>query len=163
MKRLLLTTLGLTVIYLLVLTSIDPADVLSGAVLSLLVAWALVGRRRPQRRGRPAPPAHVRIPYGLRLAGRTARQMVVGSWLVARYCVRATGEPRFVEIPRAGRSDRGVALWGLTTGLAPDEIPVDVDDERGVLIVQVICDESDDEVANRHMNDYENIHRRVVP
>src|SRR3954462_3996975 len=33
--------------------------------------------------------------------------------------------------PRAGRSPHAVALWGVLTGEAPDEVPIDISEQRG--------------------------------
>jgi multicomponent K+:H+ antiporter subunit E/multicomponent Na+:H+ antiporter subunit E len=89
--------------------------------------------------------------------------MVRGSWRVVRMCLGAPSAPGYVELPRGARSEGAVALWGLLTGEAPDEIPVDVDDERDVLIVQLIDAADPDAVRARHARTYERWMRRVVP
>jgi hypothetical protein len=75
------------------------------------------------------------------------------------YALLATGigmgASGFVEIPRDGRSDRDVALWGLVTGEAPDEIVVDVDEERDVLVVHLTDARDPDAVRARHRRDLE--------
>lgn len=160
MTAVLLRAAALTGVYLLVLTSVKPGDVLAGGLLALAVALAL----RP-RDARPvdARAAVVRGAAGVRLAARTVLDVVRGSWLAARFCLRGTGTPGLVEIPRDGRSDGAVALWGLVTGLAPDEVVVDVDDERGVLVVHALdaCDSGG--VRARHAGAREGLQRRVVP
>ena len=80
----------------------------------------------------------------------TAAEMVRGSWRVVRFCLTGRGAPGFVEIPRDDRSDLDVALWGLVTGEAPDEIVVDVDDERDVLVVHLTDASDPDAVRARH-------------
>ena len=70
--------------------------------------------------------------------------------------------PGFVEIPRGGRSRRAVALWGVVTGEAPDEVPVDVDEERDVLIVHLVDASDPDTVRERHRLAYERAQRKVV-
>jgi multicomponent Na+:H+ antiporter subunit E len=68
-----------------------------------------------------------------------------------------------VEIPQGDRSPDGVALWGVLTGEAPDEIPVDVDDRRRVLIVHLIDASDPAAVRARHARTHERWQRRVVP
>jgi multisubunit Na+/H+ antiporter MnhE subunit len=88
--------------------------------------------------------------------------MAIGSWRTARFCLRGTGQPGFVEIPRGERSRHQVALWGVLTGEAPDEVPVDVDEERDVLIVHLVDASDPDAVRDRHRRAWENAQRRVV-
>ena len=56
-----------------------------------------------------------------------------------------------------------VALWGVLTGEAPDEVPVDVDEARDVLIVHLVDASDPDAVRARHQRAYERWQRRVVP
>jgi multisubunit Na+/H+ antiporter MnhE subunit len=157
----LLRAAGLTAIYLLVMTSLDPGDVLVGGVLGLAIATAI----RPRRTHRPASD---RVPTMAWLAAftgmviDTTREMILGSWRVVRFCLGGQASPGFVEIPRGGRSRQNVALWGILTGEAPDEVPVDVDDERDVLIVHLVDVGNPDAVRARHQHAYERWQRRVV-
>ena len=68
-----------------------------------------------------------------------------------------------VEIPRSGRSRAGVAFWGVLTGEAPDEVPVDIDEERDVLIVQLVDATDPDGVRERHREAFERSQGKVVP
>jgi multisubunit Na+/H+ antiporter MnhE subunit len=140
MSRVIVQALFLMGIYLLVMTSLHPADAAAGLALGLVVALALRPHtaRAPRIRGVPA------------LLALTAVEMVRGSWRTVLFCLRGRGNPGFVEIPRAGRSDRAVALWGVLTGEAPDEVPVDVDAERDVLIVHLVDASDPDAVRARH-------------
>ncbi len=140
MSRVIVHALFLMGIYLLVMTSASPADAAAGLLLGLVLAIAL--RTRPADRGRAVPP--------FALLGRTALEMVLGSWRTARFCLRRGGSPGFVEIPRDGRSPHAVALWGVLTGEAPDEVPVDIDEERDVLIVHLVDASDPDAVRERH-------------
>lgn len=152
---------GLAGIYLLVMTSLDPGDILVGSALGLGVAVAL----RPHGMHR-APPGRVTpIEWVGAFAGmvtETAREMVVGSWRVVRFCLDSSATPGFVEIPRGGRSRHSVALWGVLTGEAPDEVPVDVDEARDVLIVHLVDATDPEAVRARHQRAYERWQRRVV-
>jgi multisubunit Na+/H+ antiporter MnhE subunit len=131
MTAVVLRVAGLVAIYLLVLTSMAPGDVLVGAIIG--GALVLAARSRG--------PARSLAGWGRwfvalgRLIAVTAWDIAVGTVRVVRFSLGGTGSPGFVEIPRDGRSRHAVALWGLLTGEAPDEYPVAIDDERHVLIV----------------------------
>ena len=151
MTRVVLTGLGLAGIYLLVMTSLAPGDVATAVVLGLGVAVALRPRTAAGR-------LHLRPGAVPGLVWETAGEMVRGSWRVVRFCLADHGASGFVEIPRDGRSDLDVALWGLVTGEAPDEIVVDVDEERDVLVVHLTDARDPDAVRARHRRDLD--HRR---
>jgi multisubunit Na+/H+ antiporter MnhE subunit len=145
-------------IYLLVISSIAPGDVL---IAVLLGAAAAVGLR-PRPRRRPAAPFPVRVRAIAGMVQATAAEMIRGTWRTARFCLGAPARPGFVEIPRGDRSAGRVALWGVLTGQAPDEYPVDVDDERGALIVHLLDCTDPDAVRARHAHADERWQRKVV-
>jgi multisubunit Na+/H+ antiporter MnhE subunit len=145
-------------IYLLVISSVAAGDVLIAALLGL--ATAVVLRARGPSRA-PAPPAaRARAAVGMVLA--TGAEVVRGTWRTARFCLGAPARPGLVEIPRGDRSAARVALWGVLTGEAPDEYPVDVDDERHVLIVHLLDASDPDAVRARHALGDDRWQRRVV-
>jgi len=150
---------GLTSIYLLVLTSVEPGDMLVGCILSVaLVLAGGTGRSKARVGTWPSWLGH--------LAGAlaaTAREMVIGSVRVARFCLGAPASPGFVEIPRGDRSLGGVALWGLLTGEAPDEYPVAFDEGRDVLLVHVLDARDPANVRERHARARDRWQRKVVP
>jgi multisubunit Na+/H+ antiporter MnhE subunit len=156
----LLRTCGLASIYLLVLTSLDPGDVALGLLLGLAI---VVGLRVHSVDSRVHPPVLVVLRAVIAMMVGTAREMVIGSWRAVRFCLGGPAAPGFVEIPRGDRSHRGVALWGVLTGEAPDEYPVDVDDERGVLIVHLVDARDPDSVRERHGRAHERTLRHLVP
>jgi multisubunit Na+/H+ antiporter MnhE subunit len=149
---------GLTAIYLLVLTSLDPGDILVGGLLGLGLVLAL--------RARPLPRQAVRtrawLPAAAGVLAQTFAEMVIGSWRVVRLCLGETGHPGFVEIPRGERSRKNVALWGVLTGEAPDEVPIDVDEERNVLIVHLVDASDPEAVRAPHRTAFERWQRHVV-
>lgn len=155
-----LRTCGLAAIYLLVLTSLDPGDVAFGLVLGLVIVLGLRARSVDAHEHSPLP---VVLRAAVGLVTGTAREMLIGTWRAARFCLDAAAKPGFVEIPRGDRSNRGVALWGVLTGEAPDEYPVDVDDERGVLIVHLVDASDPDAVRERHRQAHERTLRHLVP
>jgi multisubunit Na+/H+ antiporter MnhE subunit len=159
MSRIVIQAVGLMAIYLLVMTSAKPADAAAGLLLGLVLAVAL----RPRLPGRrPATPGLAGLLALGPVLGRTVAEMVVGSWRTARFCLRGDGQPGFVELPRGERSRHAVALWGVLTGEAPDEVPVDVDVERDVLIVHLVDASDPGAVRERHRRAYERGQRKVV-
>jgi multicomponent Na+:H+ antiporter subunit E len=137
---------GLVAIYLLVLTSVAPGDIVVGMVLAI----AIVGASRPGLAGRSRR-AWTRLATAVaRMLVVTAWDMSVGTVRVVRYSLSDDGDAGFIEIPRDDRSRRGIALWGVLTGEAPDEYPVAVDDSRHVLIVHNIDASDPTAVRARH-------------
>jgi multisubunit Na+/H+ antiporter MnhE subunit len=152
-----LRIIGLVAVYLLVLTSVAPGDVLIGAVLAVALTaatrWSLGSPTNGWRR------------WSRALAGTilsTAREMVIGTVRTVRFGLGGSAQPGFVEIPRDGRSPGAVALWGLLTGEAPDEYPVDVDDARDVLLVHVLDVRDPAAVRARHAAARERWQRGVI-
>lgn len=157
MSRVVLWAATLAAIYLLVLTSLDPFDVLEALLVGLAVAVAL--------RPRTSSPKTDALTGGLlALAGAvfsTGREMIVGSWRVVGFCLRrGSAAPGFVEIPRGDRTRADLAFWGLLTGEAPDEVPVDIDEDRGVLLVHLVDARDPEAVRTRHRLAYERMRRR---
>jgi multisubunit Na+/H+ antiporter MnhE subunit len=155
----LLRVAGLVAIYLLVLTSLAPGDLLVGGLLAagLVLAAGLGGPARGARDwGRW-------VTALARMVVVTAWEISVGTVRVARFCLTDIGNPGFVEIPRGDRSRHGVALWGVLTGEAPDEYPVAVDDRRHVLIVHNVDASDPAAIRARHTASREQYQRDAVP
>jgi multicomponent Na+:H+ antiporter subunit E len=149
---------GLLVVYLLVLTSLAPGDVLIGSLLALAVVASTHPHHRRPPNGWPA--------WIVALAGTvagTAWEMVVGTVRTVRFCLGRPAAPGFVEIPRGDRSRRAVALWGVLTGEAPDEYPVDVDEERDTLLVHLLDARDPAAVRARHAHVRRRWQGHVVP
>jgi multisubunit Na+/H+ antiporter MnhE subunit len=159
MIALLLRAAALAAVYLLVLTSLAPGDIVVGAAIGLVVSVALRERAGPA----PVPSWPERGLAAVVLAAETAVEMARGSWRVIRFCLGSTARPGLVEIPRGGRSRAGVALWGVLTGEAPDEVPVDVDEERDVLIVHLVDAADPERVRERHRAAFERRQGKVIP
>ena len=149
-------TIGLASIYLLVMTSLDPWDIAAALLLGLVVAIAL----RPQGDAQVVTgvTGGPRAVAGALLA--TAREMVVGTGRVVIFCLRPHAHPTgFVEVPRDGRNRADLAFWGLLTGEAPDEVPVDIDEERDVLLVHLVDASDPEAVRARHHRAHERMER----
>jgi multisubunit Na+/H+ antiporter MnhE subunit len=148
---------GLTVVYLLVLTSVAPGDILMGVV----VAAVIVGLTGP--RGQRPVAGWLRWAQAVTVTFlSTASEVIAGTVRTVRFCLGWRAAPGFVEIPRGDRSVHAVALWGVLTGEAPDEYPVDVDDARDVLIVHVLDARDPSSIVDRHARTYERWQRHVV-
>lgn len=162
MTRFVLSTVALTIVYLLVLTSVHPGDVLVGAVLSAAIAAASTFARPTVRIG---PPPLRRLAAAPQFALGTLADMVRGTWHVALYVLggRRLESPGIVAIPKGERSSTGVAVWGYITAISPDEIVVEADDERSVLLVHLLDARDVPAIRARHERTYERRQRRVFP
>ena len=162
MTRFVLTTVALTIVYLLVLTSMHPGDVLVGALLSAAIAAASTLTRPTERIG---PPLTKRLVAAPAFALGTLADMVRGNWHVAMYVLggRRLESPGIVTIPRGERTSAGVAAWGYITAISPDEIVLEADDERGVLVVHLLDARDVPAIRARHERTYERRHRHVFP
>jgi multisubunit Na+/H+ antiporter MnhE subunit len=145
-------------IYLLVVNSVAPGDLFVGGVLGLAVAFAL----RSEHEREHSEPALVRARATAGTLAQTASEVVRGTWRTARFCLGGAARPGLVEIPRGERSPAAVALWGVLTGEAPDEYPVDLDAERDVLIVHLVDASDPQAVRARHEHTYDTWQRKAV-
>lgn len=150
MSHVLVSAPALAAVYLLVLSSLAPGDLLIGGLLGLAVAMAL----RPWI-AHPRRPLVQLVPAIAGLVKRTAAETVVGSWRAALFCLGKRASPGLVEIPRESRSTAEVAVWALSTTEAPDEFAVDVDEARGMLVVHVVDASDPVAVRARHARAHE--------
>lgn len=162
MMPVLLRAAALAAVYLLVLTSLKPGDVLVGGILGLTVSYWLRRRHPSGRPARVGGPAHLRVAAAARVLATTTGEMVRGSWRVVRFCLGEPANPGIVEIPQDERSRVNMALWGVLTGEAPDEVPVELDEARGVLLVHLVDAGDPDAVRARHARSSVQ-QRKVVP
>ncbi|MHB1133898.1 MAG: Na+/H+ antiporter subunit E [Chloroflexota bacterium] len=154
----------LTLVYALVLGSSDPWDLAQGAVFSaaLLVAFR---RFLPDERSTP-PLALLRrllafFPYALAVAWDIAVGTVTMILIVLH--LRPLTRPGIVIVPIGERSPTGVAVSSLANVLSPGTLLVDVDQQRGVMLIHSI-DASDPEAVRQAMqNMYYRWQRHVFP
>lgn len=157
MIRFLVRVVALLAVYLLVLTSVAPGDIVVGAVVAAAVV-AVAGRSAE----RPAAGWLRWTTATVATLVSTGIDIVVGTVRTVRFVLGGPASPGFVEIPRDDRSPEAVALWGLLTGEAPDEYPVDVDAGRDVLIVHVLDASDPEAIRARHARTRERWQRDVV-
>jgi multicomponent Na+:H+ antiporter subunit E len=160
----------LTLVYALALASFHPLDLLFGTGLSAALLFA-------SRRfvfgadGTPQRPAG----RGLTLLGRVVafvpfaavafREILVGTWEVTLVTLRLRPlvRPGIVAVPIGERTPTGVAVWAVVTGLPPGSFFVDVDRERGVVLIHIL-DARDPEAYRQQEEDfYRRYQSKVFP
>ena len=147
MTILLFRVATLTAIYLLVLTSVAPGDILVGIVLSLLLVAA-------GRRIRPLGPP-IGVPMSGRLAGvpaligGTLVDLAGSTWRTAVRCLSPRRTP--------------AGAWGVRVGLTPDTVVVELDNEQGRMLLHVLDARDPDAVRAGQLESYERRQRRVFP
>lgn len=164
----LLAILVLLAIYLATLGSVELGDIGVGLVLAGLVE---TGWRVRARRGGIDPDAEPQVPLlraalGLpRLIGRVLLDSVRGTWDVSKYSLglREVEHDGLVEIELEGISQEGVTAWAFISTISPGELVVDMDQERGVLVIHALDVRDADAIRARHHDFYERIQRKVVP
>jgi multisubunit Na+/H+ antiporter MnhE subunit len=162
MIGILLRTAALTGLYLLIVSSTKPGDIATGVVLAALVV--AVGRRH---RGTSAPTsarATLRRLAGVpALLGGTVVDVVTGSAQVIRCCLRRPPDPGLVWLPTGPTSPASFAAWGIRLGITPNTVVVDVDEERGAVLVHVLDAHDPEAVRAEQTAAYRSRQRRVFP
>ena len=155
---------GLTLVYAFALASFRPLDLLFGAVLSS--ALVLASRRFVFGDVPAGEPSLLRRavafwPFALAVF----REILAGTWEVTLVTLhlRSLERPGIVEVPIGERTPAGVAVWAVVAGLPPGSFFVDVDREKGVVLLHVI-DAGDPEAVRRKEKEfYRRYQREVFP
>ncbi len=163
MTRYASSVVGLTLTYALALGSFHPLDLLFGAGLS--AALVLASRRFVFGDG----PGGGRASFLRRVAAFVPFSLVVfwdvvvGTWEVTLVTLhlRPLKRPGIVEVPIGERTPAGVAVWAVVTGLPPGSFFVDVDRERGVVLIHVM-DAADPKAFRRKQEDFYRRYQRGV-
>jgi multisubunit Na+/H+ antiporter MnhE subunit len=168
--RYVVAVLTLTLVYALALASFHPWDLLFGAGLSAALLFA--SRRFVFAAEGTAPRPDGR---GLTLLGRVVafvpfaavvfRNIMVGNWEVTLVTLglRPLVRPGIVTVPVGDRTPTGVAVWAVVTGLPPGSFFVDVERERGVVLIHVL-DARDPEAYREQQEDfYRRYQSKVFP
>jgi len=162
--------LVLTLVYALALASFHPWDLVFGAGLSAALLFA--SRRFVfDADGTALRPAGHR----LTLLGRVVafvpfaavvfRNILAGNVEVTLVTLglRSLLRPGIVAVPVGDRTPTGVAVWAVVTGLPPGSYFVDVDRERGVVLIHVL-DARDPEAYREEQEDfYRRYQSKVFP
>ena len=162
MTRYVVAIVSLTLAYALALGSFHPLDLLFGAGLS--AALVFVSRRFVFEAGPGEGPSFLRgvaafVPFSFAVFW----EIVVGTWEVTLVTLhlRPLKSPGIVEVPIGERTPTGVAVWAVVTGLTPGTFFVDVDRERGVVLIHVI-DAGAPEAFRREQQDFYRRYQRGV-
>ncbi len=164
MSRGLRVAVGLGLLYALTLVSADPVDVAMGTALGGALVLALGNRLRLGPSGH-VPSFLQRAAWFPAFAAAVVGDVLAGTWDVSLRVLHLRGveRPGIVRVPVGNRSERGVAVTALVTTLSPGSVLVDIDWERGDLLLHVI-DATDPDGVRAHMQRfYDRYQRRVFP
>lgn len=164
MIRALTSVAGLTAVYALVLASLHPWDLATGAALSGVL---LVGSRQflfggwPGRLEGFVPRCLAFIPF----AAAVIREVLVGTWNVAAVVLhlRPLSHPGIVAVPIEDRTLTGVAVTALVDTLSPGSVLVDVDWDRHVMLIHVIDAGNPEAIREQHRDFYRRYQQHVFP
>lgn len=164
MKRAFFSLVLLTLVYALVLASFHPWDLAFGALLSGVLLFSF---RRFVFDGKPAPLPGLlgRLLAFLPFVYAVLRDTVVGTWQVTRATLgrRPPEKSGIVAVPIGERTPVGVAVSALVTTISPGALLVDVDWERGVMLIHVMDASDPEEVRRSHEDFYQRYQRKVFP
>lgn len=168
----LLAVAVLLVIYLLTLGSFAWGDIAIGLVLAALME--LGWRHRAARGGTigseednasQRPPLHRSLLALPALVLAVVAEITRGTWDVAQYSLglREVEHDGIVEIELKGISEEGVAAWAFISTISPGELVLEVDEERGLLVIHALDASDPEAIRARHYELYERYQRKVVP
>lgn len=162
MKRALLAVVLLTLTYALTLASFHPGDLLLGAVISGVLLFVF---RETLYGDREKGGLLARIVAFVPFAAVVVRDILVGTWEVSliTFGLRPLEHPGTVTVPIGERTPTGITVSALCTTLSPGAFLVDVDRERGVMLIHVIDASDPEAVREQHQQFYRRYQRRVFP
>lgn len=164
MRRFVATAVGLAFVYVLTLASDDPLDLIGGLVLGAALTALLAGRLAAGPAG-DLPPIAGRVLGFPVFAGAVVADVLAGTFDVTLRVlgIRKLEHPGIVRVPIGKRSERGIAVSALATTLSPGTVFVDVDRERGDMLLHVIDASDPDAVREKLQQFYDRYQRRVFP
>ena len=164
MTRVLVSSVGLGILYVLTLASRDPVDLAAGLLLGLLLVTLLGARMRPATEAGVVSPVS-RVLWFVVFAAAILADVVHGAWDVALRVLhlRPLEHPGLVRVPIGQRSERGIAVSALATTLSPGTVLIDVDRDRDDMLLHVIDASDPDGVRERLARFYDRYQRRVFP
>ena len=165
MRRGLAAVAVLTAVYALALASADPVDLMVGALAAAAVVAVFRRIVMPGQTDAVASPARARLLATPGFVLAVLRDIAAGTWDVALVVchLRPLRSPGIVAVPIGARTPRGVVVTALVATLSPGEFLVDVDRDRGVLLMHVLDASDPDAVRARHRDFYERYQRGVFP
>ncbi|HEV2067853.1 MAG TPA: Na+/H+ antiporter subunit E [Thermomicrobiales bacterium] len=136
---LIVVTLGLTLVYALVLASFAVQDLLLGAMLAAGLVW--IYRKTLFPRTLPDGPyvLHILV-FMPKFLAMLIWDILKGTWQVTTFVVgfRKLDHPGIVKIPLGNHSRAGTGIVGLFVTLSPGSFLVDIDWEERMMLVHVI-------------------------
>lgn len=153
----------LTLAYLLVLGSFKPLDIVMGFAISGALIY---GTRRFSFREKPASSNLLgRFVYFWPFLIAEVWNIITGTLNVALVTlhVKPLISPGIVAVPIGERTPTGVAVSAQCTTLSPGTFLVDVDWERGVMLIHAIDASDPDEVRREHQEFYDKWQKKVFP
>lgn len=168
----LLAVIALLAIYLLTLGSLDLWDIAIGLLLA--ITMELGWRRRMARGGTLGSntsdgshraPLHQALLAAPRLLFEVFLEITRGTWQVAKFSlgVEPVVYDGTVEIELQGLSEEGVATWAFITTISPGELAVDIDEERGLLVIHTLDARNPEQIRANHREFYDRYQRKVIP
>lgn len=157
-----LPLLGLVAIYVLMLPSSDPLDLVWGLLVGLAV---LVYLRRFHADGPPlgrmTPRRALHVPV---FAWGVLREVAEGTVLVLGVVLGLIRRHQgIIAVPLGERSEVGVAATAFALNLSPGEIMLDVDWDERVMWVHVLDASDPEAVRRRYARFYERYQRGLFP
>lgn len=162
--RWIVAVLVLTGIYLLMLISLNPWDIVGGLIISTVLVFVF---RRPLglSEATVGPGRAERLRWLPLFVARASWDVIVGAVRVALMVLhlRPLATRHFIEIPFDDDTPAGVALTTLLTTFSPGSVLIDIDWERHVALYHVLDDAETDEIQHNYRQLYERYQRHVLP
>jgi multisubunit Na+/H+ antiporter MnhE subunit len=169
MSRLILTLIGLTLVYALTLASFHPWDLAIGLIISggivLLFHQFIFARDHWHSGSDQHPPLWSRLLWFGPMVLMAAWEICKGTWNVALIVLhlRPLRRPGLVQIPFGDRTPAGVAVTSLVDTLSPGSFLIDIDWDEQVMLFHVIDASDPDAVRAGYQHFYERWQQRVFP
>lgn len=162
--RALITIASLTLVYALTLASFAPLDLAVGALLATVLLAAsrdFVFGPGPAR----GPSALSRLLAFFPFALALLREILLGTISVVLITLRLRPRPKrgIVAVPIGERTPSGIAVWSIVTGLPPGSFFVDVDRERGVVLIHLLDARDPDGYRRKVAEFYRRYQSKVFP
>lgn len=160
MSSRLLQAAALLVVWLVVVGTTKPGDIMLGVVVAAAVlALPVPGEALPGG----GTGVLRRLPGIPLFAVGMVLELVRGTWDVALRVahLRAIEQPGVIEVPIGERTDLGVAVTALATTLSPGTVLIDIDRDRRLMIFHVI-DATDPDAARDAIDRFYRRYQRLA-
>lgn len=159
-----LATMLLGLVYVLMLGSLDPRDLLVGLVVGGVLVWWQSRGHAPAKSlfaATFARRAVAFVPFVLTVFW----QIVLGTWQMSLVVLRLRPADRggIIAVPMRERSRNGVVIQGLMETLSPGSVVVDLDWEDRLMLIHVM--DATDSVAQveERQDFYDRYQKAVFP